>query len=145
MLSWLRNLLTRKPERPEVAPKRVPPPAPETVHIFTCAFETSQGFLNYVDQIWTTQDAEPRCTFEDELHLPYLDRNYVELIEGSADEIDAQIRPLLRHEVDANAVFLGTPNVAQAVLIYDRALPDAAPLLRSTSQARYVGPAELAG
>ncbi len=143
MLGWLRTLLAKKPARPE-APTRVVPPAPETVHIFTCAFETSQGFLNYVDQIWTTQDAEPRCTFEDDLHLPYLDRNYVELIEGSADEIDAHIRPLLRHEVDANAVFLGTPHVAQAVLIYDNALPDNAPPLRSTPQARYVGVAELA-
>lgn len=143
MLGWLRTLLAKKPTRAE-APTRVAPPTPETVHIFTCAFETSQGFLNYVDQIWTTQDAEPRCTFEDDLHLPYLDRNYVELIEGTADEIDGHIRPLLRHEVDANAVFLGTPHVAQAVLIYDNALPDNAPPLRSTAQARYVGPAELA-
>jgi hypothetical protein len=142
MLGWLRTLLARKPTRPE-APRRVIPPAPKAVHIFTCAFDTHQGFVNYVDQIWTTQDAEPRCHFEDDLQLAYLDRNYVELVEGTPDEIDAHIRPLLKHSVDADAVFLGTPRVDQAVLIYDNALPDDAPPLRSTAQARYVGEAEL--
>lgn len=144
MLGWLRRILAKGPKRPEAAPKRVAPPAPEAVHIFTCAFDTSQGFLNYVDQIWTTQDAEPRCHFEDDLQLRYLDRNYVELIEGTPEDIDAHIRPLLAHGVDADAVFLGTPHVGQAVLIYDTALPDDAPPLRSTPQARYVGVADLA-
>ena len=144
MLGWLRDLLARKPGQPEVAPKRVAPAMPEVVHIFTCNFETSQGFLNYVQQIWTAQDAEPSCRFEQDLHLPYLDRNYVELLEGTPEEIATEIRPILKHEVDVDAVFLGTPNVAQAVLIYDRALPENAPPLRSTSQARYVGKAELA-
>lgn len=143
MLNWLRALLARKPASPETAPRRAAPPAPEAVHIFTFAFETRQGFVNYVDQIWTTQDAEPRCRFEEDLRLSYLDRNYIELIEGTPDEIDAQIRPLLKHGVDADAVFLGTPVVAQAMLIYDRALPDDAPPLRATAQARYVGKAEL--
>ena len=144
MLGWLRDILARKPRQTEAAPHRIVPAAPESVHIFTFDFDTSQGFLNYVQQIWTAQDAEPTCRFEQDLNLAYLDQNYVELIEGTADEIDAHIRPLLKHEVDADAVFLGTPNVAQAVLIYDRALPDTAPPLRSTPQARYVGPAELA-
>ncbi len=144
MLGWLRRLLAKRPERREAAPRRQAPPPPERVHVFTFAFETGQGFLNYVDQIWTTQDAEPRCRFEDDLQLRYLDRNYVELIEGTPEEIDAHIRPLLAHAVDADAVFLGTPHVAQVALIYDRALPDDAPPLRSTPQARYVGVADLA-
>ena len=144
MLGWIRDLLAQKPVRQEAPPTQITPAVPELVHIFTFDFDTSQGFLNYVQQIWTAQDAEPSCRFEQDLHLAYLDRNYVELVEGTSEEIDAHIRPLLRHAVDADAVFLGTPNVAQAMLIYDRALPDNTPPLRSTPQARYVGQAELA-
>ena len=143
MLGWLRTWLARKPTRPEARPRRVAPPPPRQVHIFTFAFDTHQGFVNYVDQIWTAQDAEPRCQFEDDLGLRYLDRNYVDLIEGSPERIDAHIRPLLAHAVDADAVFLGTPRVAQVALLYDRALPDDAPPLRSTAKARYVGVADL--
>lgn len=143
MLGWLRDLLARKPVRQEAPPTQAAPSTPEHVHIFTFDFDTSQGFLNYVQQIWTAQDAEPSCRFEQDLHLAYLDRNYVEFVEGTPEEIDAHIRPLLQHEVDADAVFIGTPNVAQAVLIYDRALPNNTTPLRSTSKARYIGRAEL--
>ena len=114
-------------------------PEPKAVHVFTCDFDTEQGFLNYADQHWTLDDAEPYCVMEQDLTLPFLDRNYVELIQGSLEEIDAHIRPLLEYTSDADAVFLGAPSVRQAVLIYDLALPDGAPALHPTPQARYVG------
>jgi|OM-RGC.v1.025420546 hypothetical protein len=131
--------------RRETAPER---PAREVrvarhVHVFTCAFDTHQGFVNYVEQHWTPEDAEPYCMLEQDLRLAALDRNYVETIEGGPDAIDAHVRPLLAHTVDADAVFLGAPRVDQAVLIYDLALDPGHPALRSTPQARYVGALEL--
>ncbi len=125
------------------APGKPPRPIPKTVHVFTCDFDTEQGFLNYADQHWTVDDAEPYCVMEQDLTLPYLDRNYVELIQGDADDIDAHVRPLLEYSSDADAVFLGAPSVRQAVLIYDLALPPDPPVLHPTPQARYVGQLDL--
>lgn len=141
MKAFFARLFGRKPEpAPASKPRR---PEPTAVHVFTCDFDTEQGFLNYADQHWTVDDAEPYCMLEQDLTLPYLDRNYVELIQGGPDEIDAHIRPLLQYTSDADAVFLGTQSVRQAVLIYDIALPDGAPALHPTPQARYVGQLDL--
>ena len=124
-------------------PDKPVPLEPKAVHVFTCDFDTEQGFLNYADQHWTVDDAEPYCVMEQDLSLPFLDRNYVELIQGDAEDIDRHIRPLLEYTSDADAVFLGAPYVRQAVLIYDLALPEGGGALRSTPQARYVGLLEL--
>lgn len=146
MFEALRRLFRRAPAPAAPAgPKpRAKPPVPRVVHVFTCAFETTQGFLNYTEQHWSSQDAEPVCAFEQDLALSSLDRNYIDLIEGGPEAVDAHVRPLLKHGVDADAVFLNTPRVAQAILIYDIALPADAPALRATRSARYVGCFELA-
>lgn len=142
MKAFLARLFGRKPAQAETAAKPARP-VPRAVHVFTCSFDTEQGFLNYADQHWTVEDAEPYCVMEQDLGLSYLDRNYVELIQGTAEDIDAHIRPLLDYTSDADAVFLGAPSVRQAVLIYDLALPPDAPVLHPTPKARYVGQLDL--
>lgn len=145
MFAALSRLFRRTPKtQPDASPVEPQPLAPSCVHVFTCDFDTAQGFANYAQQHWTVDDAEPYCELERDLDLSYLDHNLVELVEGTPEQIDAHVRPLLKHMVDADSVFLGAPSVRQAILIYDRALPKDAPALRSTRQARYIGALELA-
>lgn len=146
MFERLRQLFARKPGRSDTpAPA---PRGPRHVHVFTCAFDTEQGFVNYADVHWSTQDAEPFCPFEQDLGLSYLNRDFVEFLHadaaGGPDAVDAQMRGLLRFGADADRIFIDTPGeVRQIILIYDDALPGDAGVLRSTPSARLIGRFEL--
>lgn len=146
MLSRLLRLF-RRPAA-DTATKTVEIRGPRHVYVFTCAFETEQGFLNYADVHWSTQDAEPFCPFEQDLGLSYLNRDFVELLQqpdfGGMEGLDAHLRRLLRYPADTDRVFIDTPGeVRQIILIYDTALPAGAPELRSTPSARMIGSFEL--
>lgn len=146
MFQRLRQLFARTaPGANAVAPK---PGGPRHVHVFTCAFDTEQGFVNYADVHWSTQDAEPFCPFEQDLGLAYLNRDFVEFLHedalGGPDGLDRHLRGLLRFDADADRVFIDTPGaIRQVILIYDTALPGDAGPLRSTPSARLIGRFEL--
>lgn len=146
MFDRLRKLFARQ-KTPAVSTD-TPMRGPRHVHVFTCAFDTEQGFFNYADVHWSTQDAEPFCPFEQDLGLSYLNRDFVELLQeadlGGADALDRHLRRLLRHPADADRVFIDTPGeVRQVILIYDNALPDGTGPLRATPSARLIGHFEL--
>jgi hypothetical protein len=144
MLNRLRALFGAKPapgkaSQPAPQPPARPKPAVHRAHIFTTRFETETGFRLYIDEQWSTQDAEPRCAFTEDLGLPGLARDFVDVV-FVVDEPQARtaLAPLLA-PADIDRVLMDGPALpTQVVILFDAALPEDA-ALRNTPRATYIG------